>query len=681
MPKIPKADASNQLRTGRASISPTIAGATGQALAGLGATAAGIGFDAMEKKKQADDAAFVTEQTNKILREETEKQADIETRGAEVDFNVLNAEYQDRLNLALESAPSEDAANEVRRQADTAYSRKFFPGYTRHQSSINVNKRINSTTSALDDINSEVLTGRTSVSEAIARSEAAIVGLSETAGGVVDIAKLKASTNNSIVGNHLLQRIDSGDARKVLSELQSGKWDTLTTTDTIAKIQNKAKNDIKQRNAIAKNNYKKGLNDYIAFLSSGNEDEALSNKYSASNINAMLGEDGAAVNEAVQDARSFGSVMTEIKTASPEEITNLLESNSPDSPDNFKRESGQFNLMVKAINARNKEIADDPASYVNKNSDLAVKSFEVLQEAMSTGDPEQISAATSDYVAVQKSVQEDLGIPAKSVQLLSKPMEDALAAQMNDMTNGGEGSVNAINTYKAAFGDDWNKVQAQLASNKKIGESAQLIAMTKKGPGQTIVAEALGTPEEELKGFIGDDNHKDIKDESFDALEDLRGTLRIGYGDSGTRTANTIQRGVERTAMKLMAEGVVTDAGDAIEQAKEIIIGDMEIFDTYRVPKVENPDLVDIGVSAVRLKLLEGEFDLLTPPSTDIENPQDVLDVYLRSTSIYPITAKDNSGIAFVDNKNNVLKKQNGDFLEFTWDELRTAGSNAEGGL
>jgi hypothetical protein len=107
MPIIPKAKASSQLRTSGASISPSAAGAVGQALAGLGNTAAGIGLQAMEKKKQADDVAFVSEQTNRLLREETEKFADIETRGADVDLESIGQEYQDRLATILEDAHSE----------------------------------------------------------------------------------------------------------------------------------------------------------------------------------------------------------------------------------------------------------------------------------------------------------------------------------------------------------------------------------------------------------------------------------------------------------------------------------------------------------------------------------------------------------------------------------------------
>jgi hypothetical protein len=671
MPIIPKAKASSQLRTSGASISPSAAGAVGQALASLGNTAAGIGLQAMEKKKQADDVAFVSEQTNRLLREETEKFADIETRGADVDLESIGQEYQDRLATILEDAPSEEAANEVKRQADSFYSRKFFPQYSKHQSSINVKKRVNSSSNALDDINSEVLTGRTSVSEAMARSEAVITGLSETAGGVVDIDKLRQSQKNSIASGSLKSRIDSGDSRAVVKEIEGGKWDSLTDTSTLSKMLNAAKADIKQREGAARKKYASGIDDYIAFLSAGNSDAELDEKYSPKKVSSMFGESSSVINEKIQDARSFGETLNEIRLASPEEIGAIVEREKPTSPNEFKRESAQYNTTLKAISVRNKEISQDPAAYVAKNSEIAGRSVSALQEAMSSGDPEAIKIAANEYSNIQKTIQEDLGIPDRSVQLLTSQMEEMVSKQLNDLSNGGENAANAINTYKYSFGSDWSKVEAQLARNKKIGQSAQIIAMTPQGEGQAVVAQAVSTPDDQLKGFIGDDNFNDIKSDSFDSLNDLRDTLRVGYGESGTRTANTIQKGIEKTAMQLIADGTATSSGDAIDQAKEIILGDIEIFDTYRVPKKEDPDLINLGVSGIKIKLLNGEIPILAPPSSEISNPQDVIDVYLRSTSVYPITSLDGSGVAFVDNKNNVLRNPDGTPLEFTWREIK----------
>lgn len=673
MPRIPQAQAGRQLRVGQG-ISPSVAGAAGAALADLGQTVSSIGIEAMERKKRADDAAFVTETTNRILREETEKQADIETRGLDVDFEQINQDYQDRLNTALENAPSQDAANEVRLQADNMFSRKFFPGYSQHQSKLNVNRRVDSVTNALDDIQSEVLTGRTSISEAVARSEAAIVGLSETAGGVIDINKLRESTKDGIAFNHLSQRIQSGDSSRVINELKEGKWDALASSDTVRKMLSAAQSDLKARSAKARQEYAAGLDDYLAYLSAGNDSEELAQRYSPEKVNAMFGDKADKLNESITDARDFGKVMTDIKTASPDELRSLIEQQTPSAPENFSRESKQLDLIVRAVNARNKAIADDPAAYVASTSKLAEQSYIDIQEALSSNDPDLIKDATDAYVSIQRSMQEELGVPSKAVALLPESFAKQIAASMNDMSQGGESAVNTINSLQDAFGNEWRTVEKQLASNKMVGETAKIISMTPRGQGQTIVAEAMLIPEPEYKSFIGDDAVKDIKDNSLDVVSPLMETMRVGYGDSAIKVTNSIQTAIERTAMKLIADGSETDADDALESAFEIIMGDTEFFDTYRVPKAENPEDVDYGVGAIKTKILRGDIPVLAPPSSEVRNAEDALNIYLRSGAIYPITTNDGSGVAFIDSQNNVIRKPDGSPLEYTWSEVKREG-------
>jgi hypothetical protein len=247
MPKIPQFQASSRLRTSGASISPGIAGAVGEAVAGVGQTIsaqAGASIReqkaAIEKQKSADDAAFVTERTNKLLRQEVERLSDIETRGEDVDMSKLREEYMSRVDDLGGDSPSDEALAEFKLQADNAFTRKFFPGYSGHQARKNVSRRVGATTSAIDDIQSEVLTGRTGVAEALGRAQAAITGLEETSGGAVDIAQLRQRAKSGIATSHLTSRIQQGDGDAVGRELQEGKWDDFTTTEELAALQRQA---------------------------------------------------------------------------------------------------------------------------------------------------------------------------------------------------------------------------------------------------------------------------------------------------------------------------------------------------------------------------------------------------------------------------------------------------------
>jgi len=240
MPEIPQFRAGAQLRTGAARISPAAAGAVAEAVGGLGQVISRQAGAAIQRQRDADDAAFVTERTNKLLRQETELLAEAETTGSDVDLENLQPNYQSRVEALSGGAPSPEALAEFNLQADNAFTRKFFPSYSRHQSGLNVQKRVSSTTTALDDISSEVLTGRTAVPEAVARMNAAITGLQETAGGVVDIDKLRQRGLSSIGVNAITAKINSGLGQEVIDEIQEGKWDQFTTTSELSALQRQA---------------------------------------------------------------------------------------------------------------------------------------------------------------------------------------------------------------------------------------------------------------------------------------------------------------------------------------------------------------------------------------------------------------------------------------------------------
>lgn len=261
MPRIPQFQASARLRTSGAGVSLGAAGAVAEAVTGLAQVVTREAGQSIQRQKDADDSTFVTERTNKLLRQETERLADAQTRGSDVDLTTLREDYLTRVDDLSGQAPSQEALSEFKLQADNAFTRKFFPSYSKHQAGLNVRKRVASTETALDDIQSELLTGRTGIAEALARSQSAIAGLAETAGGAVDIDRLRQKTRSGIAINHLTSRINQGEADLVGLEIQRGDWDDLTTTPELEALQQqaakflveseaKAQADIDQKNAL-----------------------------------------------------------------------------------------------------------------------------------------------------------------------------------------------------------------------------------------------------------------------------------------------------------------------------------------------------------------------------------------------------------------------------------------------
>jgi hypothetical protein len=635
----------------------------------IGGIVAGQASEAIQRQRAADDAAFVTERTNRLLRNESQLLADAETRGADVDMEALQEQYTSRVDELAKDAPSNEALSEFRLQADNAFSRKFFPGYAKHQSGLNIQKRVRSFESGLDDIQSEVLTGRTGIPEAVARTQAALVGLEETAAGVVDIDKARIGAFNQIATNALGGRIDRGEGQQVIDEIKDGQWDELTDSNTLGRILAAAEKDVKQRTQAERKKFTESFEDYKAFLTSGQEDEGLAARYSPENVNAAFGEEGPKVTEQLNDARQFGQDLNQIKTATPEELSSIVENAKPSSPSQFRREAKQFDILGRAIQARNKAIADDPASYAVNNSDIARKSFAQFAEAFQSGDAAATELAAKEYAATSRAQQEELGVHPNGVQLLPQQFEDQLATQLNDFRQGGENVALQIDGLKQAFGREWQTVQRQLQQNKKMGAGLRVMAGMDFGPQMIRLGEALAIPQNDYKEVIGDDNFKDIRTDTIDQLEDFQNTLR---GQPGAEQAFIQHKtAIESLAMKYMADGVFDDTDDAVEQAKDDVLDSRFTFtDTYRVPVEFNADNVEDGVFRTIDQLKEGAFDLFIPESGNVQNEEDRREVYLSVLRPTPITEPNGNGIMFTDQNGNAIVTTSGDPLIIPFEQL-----------
>jgi hypothetical protein len=670
MPKLPQFQASSQLRTAGAVPRAAFTGAVGEAVAGIGRTVSRLAGESIQRQKDADDAAFVTERTNRLFRQESELITDVQTRGADVDMEELQGAFDDRVSGLSGEAPSEEAAAALRANATDAFERKFFPQYSKHQAGLNVQKRVSSTNSAIDDIQSEVLRGVTGVPEARGRINAALSGLSETSAGVVDIDAARQGAFNQIATNALGGRIDRGDSRAVVDEIKEGKWDDLTDSKTLGKILNLAEKDVKQRDSAEKEQFAQGLDDYVAFLSSGQEDGALATRFSADNINRVFGDErGAMVSESINDARSFGQAITEVKTAGPEELRGIVEAAKPTDPENFRRESKQFGILAKAIQARNKAIAADPSAYVIQNSNVADKSFQSFQAAFASGDVEATTAAAQEYSAIQRSMQEELGVHPQGVQLLPTQFEDQISATLNDFSQGGEAVALQLDALKTSFGGEWGTVMRQLSQNKKLGGGLKVMAGMDFGPEMVVLGEALSVTPKQYKEFIGDDDFKDIQADTIEELEDFQNTLR---GQPGAEQVFIQHKtAIESLAMKYIADGIFDDTGDAIEQARTDVLDSRFTFtDTYRIPTRFSADEVELGVSNTIDSIREGGFNLLIPESDVVENIEDRAEVYLSALRPQPITDPNGEGILFTDQNGNAIFTAEGDPLIIPFKQL-----------
>jgi hypothetical protein len=431
-------------------------------------------------------------------------------------------------------------------------------------------------------------------------------------------------------------------------------------------------------NGATRKVWKSGFADYQAYLSAGGEDTLANQEhFSDEKIDQMYDtpQERAIAKESLADARDFGATYNKLKLASAQEAAELINAARPDSLDvpNYAREQKQYETLVAAKAARDNALAKDPASYILGTNPELKDQFTKMQEKFLVGQADPIDVKT--YIETQREAQMRMGLRSDQVQIIPQTMEDQIALTLNDMTNGGENSVLMLNSLKGMLGDDWKTVVRQLGANKKIGNSARVISSMTDPQLQRRVAEAMSFSVKEYKEIADPDVVKDIQDYSADQLSDLAETFSEGYGPNGLKTWMVYKEATERMAMKLVADGEESSYDDALDAAKEIIFGDVEVVGSYRVPLVVNGQPNDInsirtGVGIIQQFIKDKTLAVATPPSAVIENLEDANDAYIKMVIPKAITSKSGDGVVFVDQFGDVMKNTKGENMEFSWKEI-----------
>lgn len=669
MPRIPQQSFGTQPNLSRAAISDSAATAQARATIQTGKTISAVGgqFAQLAKaKKEADDAAYVTEAFNNISRTESELFNDLSTKGLDIDLEKGQQDFNDRIKDKLANAPSQEAREALQRQADNMYSRKLFPMFSKYQAKKNIDTRFNSYKSAQDDVLKDLMSGRTSFEEAAGRNEAVLVGMEKTLGGVVDMNKERVNSFSQLSTSYLSERINKGESQAVINEIKEGKWDTYADAKTLGRIVDTARKDIKQRENIKRSSYLAGAKDYINFLKSGQDDEALKMKYTPDEVKKLIkGEQGIRLADDIQDARAFGELMNDIKDATPQQINEILAKETPTTADRFTREASQKNVIVRALQQRNKAIQTDPANYVNQNTRMGQFAFEELQQSLSSGNPELMKQSFTKYNAVQKANQINLGVSPSSVKLLPKTLEDQFVTKLNDTSEGGQGVVEQVNFLKEMYGEDFSLVRNQLVASGNLKGGITVVADMEQGQEQIQVAEAVSISKKDYKGMLEDAAYKEITQDTKLELQEFAATTNDPVFFNEHREA------IERVAMKLMVDGIQDDSSDAIQAAMDKVINNRyEFVDNYRIPVKFNSTNVEFGVEQTIEKLKSGEVDLFIPQSAQIANEEDRKAVFLNKLVPFAHTLQDNTGVVFTHKNGDAILKANGEPLVIKFDEL-----------
>lgn len=326
------------------------------------------------------------------------------------------------------------------------------------------------------------------------------------------------------------------------------------------------------------------------------------------------------------------------------------------------------------MTARNKMLADDPASFAANLPEVKATFSETQKEGVSEV---QRTAAWENYGRTMKSVQMGLGLSEHEVKILPKGIVDGVVAEW-ELKKGGQNIATWLQSESTRWGSMWPDVMKQLQPN--LPAAAPIIA-TMQSFGQNSAAvklAELSTAEntKALKQYLSE-NH-DISKGINTVLEKTMKPFESSVAAYADGPAVAEQW---KGAIRTLAAGYVMSNGksasEAVDQAYKEVLGKQYSFhDTFRVPlSVKNPDV--IAQTANELKFYLKDYDIKVPPSAMAQatNMSDTekKDVYIRSLREFGKWVNipdDRYGLRLIDGTGAAVRRSDGSYFEMGWDDL-----------
>lgn len=400
-------------------------------------------------------------------------------------------------------------------------------------------------------------------------------------------------------------------------------------------------------------------------------------------------------NDVVQYQR-LGDGLRQLQGASYADRQAIIARYTPQPGAGFDQQQRMQDTLLKANQLMEKAIASDPASYAVQNSqqvrDAATAMNAVLGSATASADDRR--AAVERYAQAALAEQQRLGITAirsdekgadgtpKSLgpRLLTNAQANAIAAQFGNQQQGGGTAATIIQGLEQQWGRYWPQVYQQLATDNKLPAAALVIPNMANDGSRDRLAMASQLKDDELRKLVASSDPKDIEAKLQSQFAKAAPSF-LAQGGNGNHTVALVQDQAYKLALMYRAQG--KSVSDAVSQAYTETMGWKYTFgDTYRVPKEQNPEAVQSGMSEV-MKVIDkwplqvfGDAGL---PLTDEQRRQQTLDV-LRTHSMF-VTNGDESGVRLMvkgkDGTAYQVRDQNGNPLNFTWEQLRTMDQSA----
>lgn len=404
---------------------------------------------------------------------------------------------------------------------------------------------------------------------------------------------------------------------------------------------------------------------------------------------AVLGPDAAAAQESYRNSQQMARDVAMVSTMPAAERTRLVEQRLPaQGGPGYAEAAKRSEILARAVMETNRRQEADPAQFTIQSApQTAGVTFQALQDALAGGNPEQRREAAQAFATATVAEQERLGsIPRRhgqrlrpDVQILPKPMADAIAKQFMTPAEGGQGPAQLIQAQADMWGQYWPNVYRQIA--KDIGPTARVVSNLRDTPAAAMLSMNASVKTPDLKKPLVAADAKTV-DETIDReLEPFRQSL-VGWTTQGVQTFNDFDEAVRRNAYVYAAQGL--KPADAAKRAAQEVVGDYyEFRGTVRIPKLPtlNPRAAETGMAAVLrnadklgVAVPAGEARFFGSDFTEKQLAESV-----KANGFF-VTLGDDSGVALYlrgANGERAVEGKDGKPITFTWSELQDAAAKA----
>jgi hypothetical protein len=345
--------------------------------------------------------------------------------------------------------------------------------------------------------------------------------------------------------------------------------------------------------------------------------------------------------------------------------------------DEFNRENSRLQTRAKVASRMIRNYQDDPAKYINENSTAVKNIYEKLTQSPT---PE----VANQYVETIEAEQRRL-FPGYETAILTKTQIGQVANQMAAVAKDDEGTTEALTVLqqqKSLWGKHWPKAVRDLKANKAINDSQYVAAGMLGKPESKHIAEDLvrassikkSVLEKQIPDFRA--TKTAIESEVQSELGDLKNTLS-SMKDGPEIYASYVNA---ITQLALYKEATTGDY-DVEEYADKVILNDYHFEGTYRVPKDQDPGMVNDALDRIKKEFKSTKFHLPTDNSNFIKDAQrqkDVGDRYLSSIKSKGtfVNTGDGMGLRLIDEfGRQVYEEKNGKTIPMRWDWINLKGA------